>query len=167
VDGRIERLRRIAVVDPRGGERMEESGKPEPVAAADADSNATVVRREEREISPVRIRRLDADEARESKDSSLERLVATVFLYLFALAMGFALCWYLFPHLVVVPVMLDPRTGQLIDAQTGEVIAEPKNANDAGAASAKPDPNKSSQPSSSDPGKSNPGAKKGDDAKSK
>ena len=58
VDGRIERLRRIAVVDPRGGERMEESGKPEPVVAAGADSNATVVRREERETSPVRIRRL-------------------------------------------------------------------------------------------------------------
>src|SRR5580692_1090384 len=85
VDGRIERLTRIAVVDPRGGERMEESGKPEPVVAAGADSNAPVVRSAERETSRVRIRRLGADEARESKESSLERLVATVFLYIFAL----------------------------------------------------------------------------------
>jgi hypothetical protein len=86
---------------------------------------------------------------------------------LFALALGFALCWYLFPHVVVVPVVLDPRTGQLIDAQTGEVIAEPKSANDAGAASNKPEPSKSSQPSASDSNKTSPEAKKGDDAKSK
>ena len=85
----------------------------------------------------------------------------------FTHSLGFALCWYLFPHVVVVPVVLDPRTGQLIDAQTGEVIAEPKSAHDAGAASAKSDPSKSSQPSASDPSKSSPGAKKGDDAKSK
>jgi hypothetical protein len=172
VDGRIERLTRIAVVDPRGGERTQESGEPEPVVAAGADSKATVVRREQREVSPVRIRRLDSDEAREGKESSLERLVATVFLYLFALALGFALCWYLFPHVVIMPVVLDPRTGQLIDPQTGQVIAEPKESNDADAASSKPDPSKSGQPSSSDtsksnPGKSNPGDKKGDDAKPK
>ena len=50
------------------------------------------------------------------------------------------------------PVLVDPRTGQLIDPQTGEVLASPQNANGAGtgsAASTKPDPNKSGQPSSS------------------
>jgi proteasome lid subunit RPN8/RPN11 len=167
VEGRIERLTRIAVVDARGGERTGGNGGPEPVAAAVADSGAGVARREEREASPVRIRRLDADAARESKDSSLETLVATVFLYLFALALGFALCWYLFPHVVVVPVVLDPQTGQLIDAQTGQVVGEAKDANDAGAGSAKPDHSKSSQPSSSSPDKSKPGGKKGDDAKPK
>jgi proteasome lid subunit RPN8/RPN11 len=167
VDGRIERLTRIAIVDPRGGEPMEESGRPEPVVAAGADSDAAVVRREERETSPVRIRRLDADESREGKESSLERLVATVFLYLFALALGFALCWYLFPRVVLMPVVLDPRTGQLIDPQTGQVVGEVKEATDASAVSAKPDPSKSSQPSSSDPSKSDPGGKKGDDAKPK
>jgi proteasome lid subunit RPN8/RPN11 len=167
VDGRIERLTRIAVVDPRGGERMEESGNPEPVVAGRADSHAAVVRRAERETSPVRIRRLDADEARESKNWSLETLVATVFLYLFALALGFALCWYLFPHVVVMPVVLDPRTGQLIDPQTGQVVGEAREVTDGGAASAKADPSKSSRASSPDGSKSNPGSKKGDDAKPK
>ena len=165
VDGRIERLTRIAVVDQRGGERMEESGKPEPVVASRNDSDAAVVYREEQEAQPVRIRRLDADEGSNGNEWSLERLVATVFFYLMALALGFALCWYLFPHLVVMPVVLDPRTGQLIDPQTGEVLAEPKNTN--GSASAKPDPNKASQPSSPNPGGSNPEDKKGDDAKPK
>src|SRR5580692_4628529 len=85
VDGRIERLTRVAVVDLRGGEHAEETGRPEPVTAAGGDSDAVVARREKQESSRLRIRRLGADEARESKESSLERLVATVFLYIFAL----------------------------------------------------------------------------------
>src|SRR6202041_745516 len=44
VDGRIERLTRIAVVDRRGGEHAEETGRPEPVTAAGGDSDAVVVR---------------------------------------------------------------------------------------------------------------------------
>jgi proteasome lid subunit RPN8/RPN11 len=177
VDGRIERLTRIAVVDPRGGERMEEGGKPEPVMAAGGNSESAVVHLEERKSGSARIRRVDADEARENRDSSLETMVATVFFYLFALALGFALCWYLFPHVVVVPVVLDPQTGELIDVQTGRVVGQAKEADDAGGASSKADPSKSSQPSSSDagksnrsesnPSKSNPASKKGDDAQPK
>src|SRR6266481_5435196 len=76
VGGRIERLTRIGVVDGRGGERAEESGKPEPGIAGGGDADVVVVRREEREASPVRIRRLDPDEAVEGTALSLERLVA-------------------------------------------------------------------------------------------
>jgi proteasome lid subunit RPN8/RPN11 len=167
VSGRIERLTQIGVVDRRGGERMGESGSPEPVVAAGSGSDSVLGRREERETTPVRIRRPDADEPGESNEWSLERLVATVFLYLMALALGFAICWYLFPHVVLMPVVFDPQTRQFIDIQTGQVVAEPKDSNGAGAASTKPDPDKSSPSSSTNPGGSNPSGKKGDDAKLK
>ena len=168
--GRIERLTRIAVVDRRGREAAEESGKPEPVASASArDDVAVLVRREETETSGVRIRRLDADESSGADESSLELLVFRVFFYLSVLALGFALAYFLFPRLVLVPVMLDPASGQLIDARTGQVIAVPKDQN------AAPDPGKP-DPTKPDPGKSDPGkpaqpaapdssGKKGDNAK--
>jgi proteasome lid subunit RPN8/RPN11 len=180
VDGRIERLTRIAVVDRRGGEQAEESGRPEPVAAAGAETELAVVRGEGRESRPLRIRRLDADREGSASEWSLERLVANVFLSLLTLALGFALSWYLFPRVEIVPVMLDARTGQLIDARTGEVIAEPRDTKSGSAERGDPngppnpnvlDPNKpsppsSSKPSSSSPSSSNPGAqKKRDNAK--
>jgi proteasome lid subunit RPN8/RPN11 len=151
--GRIERLTRIAVVDRRGGEPAEESGKPEPVASATAHDVPVLVRREEAETSPVRIRRLDADESNDADESSLEQLVFRVFFYLSVLALGFALAYFVFPRLVIVPVMLDPQTGQLIDVQTGQVIAVPRSQN-AGSA-ARPDPGQPG-PSKSDPSKPDP-----------
>jgi hypothetical protein len=100
-------------------------------------------------------------------DSSLEQLVFKVFFSLSVLALGFALAYFLFPRVVLVPVMLNPATGQLIDPRTGEVIAEPRdpNAGNAGASAAgsrtgstgssiqrpdrvQPDPANSSQPAS-------------------
>jgi hypothetical protein len=108
---------------------------------------------------------MDADESKESSDSSLERLVFRVFFYLLVLALGFALSWYFFPRVVVMPVLVDPRTGQLIDPQTGQVVADPQDANGAGAgraSPAKPDPSNSGQPPSS-----NQNGKKGNDAKPK
>jgi proteasome lid subunit RPN8/RPN11 len=164
VDGRIERLTQIAVLDRRGGEEAHESGAAEPAAAAGVGSDAIIVQREKPEASPIRIRRLDAEEDTQDGNSSLERLVFTVFSYLITVAIGFALSWYIFPRVVVVPVLVDPRTGQLIDPQTGQVLAVPQDANGAGAghASTKPDAGSSSQPSSP-----SPGGKKGDDAQPK
>ena len=78
--------------------------------------------RENDRVSPIKIRRFDSDEATESRRSSLERLVFRVFFYLSDLALGFALSCFLFPRVVLMPVMLDPRTGQLIDPQTGQVV---------------------------------------------
>jgi proteasome lid subunit RPN8/RPN11 len=165
VSGRIERLAQIGVVDGRGGEEAGEGGTPEPGAADGADSLVVDVQREKRKISPMRIRRTDADELKESSDSSLERLVFRVFFYLLVLALGFALSWYFFPRVVVMPVLEDPRTGQLIDPQTGQVVADPQDPNGAGAGRAsptKPDLNNSGQPPSS-----NQNGKKGNDAKPK
>ena len=62
------------------------------------------------------------------------------------------------------PVLLDPRTGQLIDVQTGQVIAEPRSKGEAAAAS-KPDANHPAP--ESPPSSSNPDGKKGNDAQPK
>jgi hypothetical protein len=112
------------------------------------------VRAKEREPRPLKIARLDADERSSGSDSSLERLVASVFLYLVTLALGFALAWYIFPRVVVMPVLVDPQTGQLIDPQTGRVVADPQVAD-------KPDSNKTQ---SSLPNQS---GRKGDNAQPK
>ncbi len=165
VSGRIERLAQIGVVDRRGGEEAEEGGRSETGAADRTDSDAVAVQREKTKISPIRIRRMDADKDTEGSDSSLERLVFMVFFYLLALALGFALSWYVFPRVVIMPVLVDPRTGQLIDPQTGQVVADPQDANGAGtgrAASTKADPNNSGHPPSS-----NQSGKKGNDARPK
>lgn len=160
VEGRIERLTRIAMVDRRGGERAETSGKPEPVAGAAVDSDVVVVRREDREASGVRVRRWDVEEAGGADEWSLERLVTTVFLFLLTLTLGFALAWFVFPRVVVMPVLVDPQTGALIDPQTGQVVAEPRDTSE-------PDPSRSDPGKSGRPSSQDKSGKKGDDAKSK
>jgi proteasome lid subunit RPN8/RPN11 len=164
VSGRIERLAEIGVVDGRGGEEPGEGVTPEPGPADGALSAAVDVQREKRKISPIRIRRIEADE-KESSDSSLERLVFRVFFYLSVLALGFALSWYFFPRVVVMPVLVDPRTGQLIDPQTGQVVADPQDSN--GAAAGRASPTKPGLNNSGQPSSSNQNGKKGNDAKPK
>jgi proteasome lid subunit RPN8/RPN11 len=163
VGGRIERLKQIGVVDRRGGEEAHEGERPE-AATADGADDETIPVQGEKKIGPIKIRRRDAEGTAESSDSSLERLVFRFFFYLATFALGFALAWYVFPRVVVMPVLLDPQTGQLIDVQTGQVIAEPKakggaaNPGDA----PKPDVQNPGPPSSS-----NPSGKKGNDAQPK
>jgi proteasome lid subunit RPN8/RPN11 len=163
VDGRIERLKQFGVVDRRGGEEAQEGERPE-TAATNGTHHAAIPAQREKRIGPIKIPRRDAGETGESSDSSLERLVANVFFYLAASALGFALAWYVFPRVEVMPVLLDPRTGQLIDVQTGQVIAEHsrKGEGAAPALPAKPDANHAAQPSSS-----NPDGKKGNDVQPK
>jgi hypothetical protein len=64
----------------------------------------------------------------------------------------------------VMPVFLDPRTGQLIDLQTGQVVAEPHAKGEAvnPAVAPKSDASQVTRPSSS-----NPDGKKGNDAQPK
>jgi proteasome lid subunit RPN8/RPN11 len=165
VGDRIERLTQIGVIDRRGGEEAQEGGGSEAREADGAVADAPAVQREKRKISPIRIRRSGADEATESSEHSLERLVFRVFLYLLTLALGFALSWYVFPRVVVMPVLLDPQTGQLTDPQTGQVLADPPDAKGTGtghASPTKPDTNNSGQPSSS-----NQSNKKGSNAQPK
>jgi proteasome lid subunit RPN8/RPN11 len=159
VGGRIERLTQIGVVDRRGGEEAQEGAESESAVAKSLGEEGAHASPEKKKISPIKIRPRDAEDGSESSESSLERLVFRVFFYLAALALGFAVCWYLFPRVEVMPVLLDPRTGQLIDLQTGQVVAESPNAKGGAAApAAKPDPNQAGQPPP------HPADKKGEDA---
>lgn len=103
VGSRLERLSQIAVVDHRGGEAVQESGRPEPSASMNHQaevqeffSNAHVASHADGE----------------SSEMSLLRLATNIFSYLAVLLLGFALSWYMFPRVEVVPIPVDPRTGQ-------------------------------------------------------
>ena len=162
VGGRIERLTQIGVVDRRGGEEAHEGERREP-GTTHGEHNEEVPKPSPEKIAPLKIRQRDADETRENRDLSLERLVASVFFFLAASALGFALAWYVFPRVEIMPVLFDPRTGQLIDIQTGQVIAEPKGKGEAVVPFAvKPEVNHSVQPSAT-----NPDGRKGNDAQPK
>ena len=171
VGDRIERLTRIAVVDRRGGEPAECSGRSEPVSGEGADPvPERVIAR--REGARIKIGRLEADESADRDDSALERLVFQVFFYLAVLAVGFSLAYFVFPRMVLVPVMLDQRTGQLIDARTGEVIAEPRQpdsgsakGNASGSAAGSTSGNSGGDASRPEAGQPDPSGKKGDHAK--
>src|ERR1700678_4262940 len=92
VDGRIERLAQIAVVDRRGGEHAEESSRPEPSFSARSDKDVEL----SYEPKPAEV-------SGEGLDStSLRRLVGTIFSCLTALVVGVLLAWYVFPRVVVV-----------------------------------------------------------------
>ncbi|PYX76216.1 MAG: hypothetical protein DMG78_02100 [Acidobacteria bacterium] len=171
VGDRIERLTRIAVVDRRGGEPAEGSGRSEPVSgeAADPVPERVIARREG---ARIKIGRLEADESADRDDSALERLVIQVFFYLAVLAVGFSLAYFVFPRMVLVPVMLDPRTGQLVDPRTGEVVAEPRRPDPGGAkgtasgsAAGSTSGNSGGGASGPEAGQPDPSGKKGDHAK--
>jgi hypothetical protein len=120
----------------------------------------------------------------EKNGLSLEDLVTRVFMLLSVLAIGFALSWYLFPRVMVVPVPVDPRTGLPIDPSMDRILSDPRDAdpNTQGAAPKQPGQSLSSSPGSPSPelptqgpankgpagkGASRAGEQKGNDAKPK
>ena len=116
VGGRIERLTQIAVVDGRGGERADQSGRPEPTYSA--------VNREDALEYPGTNSGAEDDTA---EDSSLQRLVSTFFSHLTVLLLGILLAWYVLPaKVVVMPVPVDPRTGEPMS----DSAAQPNRSND-------------------------------------
>jgi proteasome lid subunit RPN8/RPN11 len=100
VAGRIERLSQIAVVDLRGGEQADESGKPEPSFSSKEDPKKPKQLGEARASSEG------------SNDSSLQRLVFNFFSYLSVFLLGLLLAWYVFPRVIVMQIPVDPQTAQ-------------------------------------------------------
>jgi len=124
VDGKIERLPRVAILDRRGGESAEvtapsESGTTKARVDLSASDNEDV----QKQIA-VHVRRDDVDSEDDGGTRSLEDLVANVFLYLAALALGGVLSWYFFPHVVIMPVLVDPMTGRPLDPQAATQVLE-------------------------------------------
>jgi proteasome lid subunit RPN8/RPN11 len=105
-DGRIERMPQFAVVDRRGGEVAEATGRPEPRIAATYNPNdMTEERSHERSTEDTDL-------------SQLWRTVSAVFSHLAIFLLGALLVWYLFPRVMLMPVPVDPRTGRpLTDSQ--------------------------------------------------
>lgn len=94
---RIERLAKFAVIDGRGGE-----------IAGIGDDDLAGKSRSQRESGHER---KSAATQQEQPADSLERFSIKFFALLLAAAFGFALCWFVFPNLVAVPVPVDPQTG--------------------------------------------------------
>ena len=117
VGGRIERLTQVTVVDRRGGERAENASRPEPVFSFANDENG---------VDDPRTYNAAADTG---EDSSLQRMVVTFFSHLAVLLLGILLAWYVFPRVVVMPVPVDPRTGEPL---SGLIVQPSKNADKTG-----------------------------------
>jgi proteasome lid subunit RPN8/RPN11 len=143
VDGSIERLSQIAIVDGRGGEPANQSGKPEPSFASSSQA-------QDGSDIPKKMR-LVPDLDRDSESSSLQRLVTNFFSYLTVLLVGFLLSWFVFPRVVLVPVPVDPLTGRPLPGSLTDPNAE--------SADHRERPN--------DAGQADKGAAKGDNAKPK
>jgi proteasome lid subunit RPN8/RPN11 len=127
VGGRIERLSRIAVSDPRGGEAAGETGKPEPMCLPDEDDSLSAMH--------------EKSGAKSAPGPEWMQWAATVLSYLSVFACGIIVAWVVFPRTVhdVVGVPVDP--------QTGNIIHIPENS------SRKPDQRDENQDSVSDTGK--------------
>jgi proteasome lid subunit RPN8/RPN11 len=123
VDGRIERLTRISVFDRRGGELATESTRGE-ARSSPEDDDVPPVQTPARTGKPSPVIRFELKSDSDESSISLEQLVAKVFFSLALLALGGALSWYFFPHVAVVPVLVDPMTGNLVDPQTGQVVGQ-------------------------------------------
>ena len=123
VDGQIERLSRVAVLDRRGGEIVEASASSEVAAKARKGLSASD-NEDSRKSVPVRVRRADVNSDDDGGTRSLEDLVSKVFLFLAALVLGGALSWYFFPRIVIMPVLVDPVTGKPLDPQAAAQVLE-------------------------------------------
>jgi proteasome lid subunit RPN8/RPN11 len=152
VDGRIERLSRIAVQDRRGGEAAEtvasRESKNEALAQNQMPQHQMAPYQEEEHSSAPRaaepLVRVVRDETVKAGDdsASLEDLVTKVFFSLSLLLLGGLISWYFLPRTVVVPVLIDPRNGNLVDPQTGDVVGQlkPRDTKQEGADAAKAAP---------------------------
>jgi proteasome lid subunit RPN8/RPN11 len=97
VDGRLERLPRIIFCDEKGGEGAGETGKPEPLMFENGDDNPKSIQN----LAPI---------APLTEGQAALRTGMTILSYLSVFGLGFLLCWFLFPRLILVSI--DPRTGR-------------------------------------------------------
>ena len=100
----LERIERFSFVDDHGGEPANASNRPEPILASsdDADWEEAAPRNDDKDRGDTK---QDADL------SSLARFASTFFSHLAVLLIGGLLVWYFLPHIIVMPVPVDPQTG--------------------------------------------------------
>lgn len=110
-DGRIIRLSQVTISDRRGGEMVPENAGPEP-SVAEARSSTPAKAKASTEAAREFHLENGSDAEEETSSDSLLRLTTAVFSYLTVLLLGALVSWYLFPHLVPVPIPVDPMTGK-------------------------------------------------------
>ena len=101
VNGHIERLTQLRIIDRRGGEDADIGVRAEPIIEAHDNEEPFA------EQSWT-----DQDESRDN--NLLGQWVLTILSHLSVLALGFLISWYFFPRLAILPVPVDPFTGQPI-----------------------------------------------------
>jgi len=111
VNGRIERLTQIRIIDRQGGEAAEVGGRPEPVSQTQLE-----VQDDNQPVS----RQPSQPEPNNSEIVSLTRLTVTILSYMSVLILGIVIGWYFFPEVVMVPVPVNPLTGQPMELRQGE-----------------------------------------------
>jgi proteasome lid subunit RPN8/RPN11 len=132
VDGRIERLPRVSVLDHRGGEPAEATPSSETGVPSEKTESPTTKGDDDRARIAVRLRSGEGHREDDGGTSSLEQLVTRVFLLLATLALGGVLSWYFFPHVVIIPVLIDPITAKPIDPEVAAHILDEWQAEKAG-----------------------------------
>lgn len=116
-DGDLKRLSRIVFVDGKGGEMAGETGKPEPLILDIGSDDPQSIQ------SPSSL-------APPTEGQAALQTGLSILSYLCVLGIGFFLCWFLYPRIILVSI--DPRTGQpVIVEPMPSVIGEP-NAGQAG-----------------------------------
>jgi proteasome lid subunit RPN8/RPN11 len=134
VNGRIERLTQIQIVDRQGGETAEVGGRPEPAF-------------DTQEQDEPRAGQTWRPEGNES-EISLGQWTATILSYMSVLALGFVISWFFFPRDRYFAVPFDPATGHPLGpaVEIERRLVAPQG--DPGASAKSP-----SQPQGTDPGK--------------
>jgi proteasome lid subunit RPN8/RPN11 len=124
VDGQIERLSRVSVLDRRGGERAEATSSLETRKLWNKTDAPIAEDNEDPKRVAIRVQRKNVEHEDDGSTGSLERLVSNVFLFLAALILGGVLSWYFLPHVVIMPVAVDPVTGKPIDPRAAQLLDE-------------------------------------------
>jgi proteasome lid subunit RPN8/RPN11 len=97
VGERLERLSQVIVADEKGGEEAGETGKPEPVGVDESDEmNEVGLSLEQGHVEPP----------------SWLRWTVTVMSHISVLVLGFAVSWFLFPRVELLPIPIDMMTGR-------------------------------------------------------
>ncbi len=115
VSGRIERLTHIRIIDRQGGKAADVGGRPEPTL--DARLDAQLPAREDNK--PVGGEPWEPEQ-KDSEMVSLTQLTVTILSHLSVLLLGLAIGWYVFQRVVLVPVPVDPITGQPLQLRQSE-----------------------------------------------
>lgn len=110
VDGHIERLSHITFSDGRGGETVQEIGRPEPSFSGSTKAGKNTEPTAQAQMLLHREAASTSEE--ESSNDALLRLTTAIFGFLAAAVLGFLVCWHFFPRIEVLPVPIDPLTGK-------------------------------------------------------